>query len=424
MGTITRRELLRFAAILGGALTLGGCDGAEKPVSATELMPSPAKRDGAGAIPVLAEGQLSASYDLAVNLLRQSSSEENVLLSPLSATFALAMLANGAAGQTLAQIEQVAGMDAAALTELLASYLAFIDGNGACPLSLANSVWLRQDDALEVEGAFLATCADDLGASVFEAPFDSSTVSDINNWVSNHTQELIPQILDQIAGNALLYLVNALAFDAEWSDPYEDAQVEQHEFHPLDAEAQQIELMRSRESRYLENEQFTGFMRPYKNWSFAFVGLLPKEEVDPLEALGSLSGGEFVQLLDPINYTVVDAGLPKFSLEYGTELAEALAALGMPDAFDVDAADLSAMGSHPSGNLYVSRVIHKTFIEVNERGTKAAAATAIENSSGSAGPSESEPEVKEVVLDRPFLYLIVDDDTGLPVFIGTVNSLG
>ena len=181
-------------------------------------------------------------------------------------------------------------------------------------------------------------------------------------------------------------------------------------------------MMLSMERSYLEGELATGFVRPYEGYEYGFVGLLPNEGVTVSDLLASLDGTSLQALLEPRPNTVADVGLPRFTVTYGNELSEELASLGVTDVFDQDRADLTRMGTSDNGPLYASAVLHKTFIDVNEEGTSAAATTVVEVADGAAAQDES-PEVKEVILDRPFVYLIVDYATMTPVFIGTVMSV-
>ena len=151
------------------------------------------------------------------------------------------------------------------------------------------------------------------------------------------------------------------------------------------------------------------------------MGLLPNKGVTVAELLEGLDGEGLGALLAPRENTVVRASLPKFTSSYEVELSGALRMLGVTDAFDAGAADFSRMGSSDAGALFIGSVLHKTFIDVDEEGTRAAAAT-VTAMDGGAAPIEEEPEVKEVVLDRPFVYLIVDAHTMTPVFIGTFMS--
>ena len=405
---MTRRILGIVASALTAASLLVGCGGNN--LTATELTAG-IEPTGAASLEVR-EG--ADTYDFALGLLRESTGEESTLVSPLSVLSALALAESGADGATLAQMEQVTGMSVDELTDTLQAY-GMLDDDEA--LSLANSVWLKDGDGLEVESDFLETCAGQLGAQVFSAPFDDSTVDDVNAWISEKTHEMIPQMLNQISGDTQVLLVNALAFEGGWEDPFDSELVSPDTFTREDGTERDVTMMRSTEDSYLEGELATGFVKPYEGYDYAFVGLLPAEGVTVDELLASLDGAALEELLTPVDGAGAEIGLPKFTATYEAELGGALRALGMTDAFDGNLADFSRMGTSDKGPLAVGGVLHKTFIDVNEEGTRAAAATVIpmEGVAAPGGPIE----YHEVILDRPFVYLIMDLRCDLPVFAGT-----
>ena len=411
--TRTRARVL-LACLL--ALVLAGCQQTLS-LTATELTADVKPAEAAS----LEASDGSATYDFALNLLRASVDEasgESTLVSPLSVLYALAMTENGADGETLAQMEQVTGMSADELTDTLKAYLLRADADDS-PLSLANSVWLRDSEGLAVEDSFLETCGGRLGAQVFSAPFDDSTVADVNAWINEKTHEMIPNMLDRISDGTQLLLVNALAFEGAWEEPFDSALVTPDTFTSEDGTERDVDMMHSTEGTYLEGELATGFAKPYEGYDYLFVGLLPAEGVTVAELLEDLDGEGLSELLEPVDNAVVQVGLPKFTGSHEVELSDALRALGMTDAFEEGVADFTRMGSSDAGPLYVGGVLHKTFIDVDEKGTRAAAATAVAMD-GADAPIEEEPEVKEVILDRPFVYLILDQATMTPVFTGTV----
>lgn len=405
---MSRRALGVAASALIALSLLVGCGGSS--LTATELTAG-TRPASAGSLEV-DEG--SDTYDFALDLLRESADEKNALVSPLSVLSALALAENGADGETLTQMERVTGMGADELTDLLQAYGTLVDDG---PLSVANSIWLRDFDGLSVEDGFLETCGGRLGAQVFSAPFDDSTVADVNAWVSEKTNEMIPEMLNQISNDAQVLLVNALAFEGGWEDPFDSALVSPDTFTCEDGTEQDVTMMHSAEGSYLESELATGFVKPYEGYDYAFVGLLPAEGVSVGELLASLDGDALEELLTPVAGAGAEIGLPKFTASYEAELADALRELGMTDAFDAELADFSRMGSSEQGPLYVGGVLHKTFVDVNEEGTRAAAATTVflDGAAAPGGPVE----YHEVILDRPFVYLIVDLRCDLPVFIGT-----
>ena len=359
--------------------------------------------------------------DFAIRLFKASNENgKNTLISPLSVLCALAMTANGAEEETLAQMEEVLGMTTDELNMYLYSYMKNLPQGDKYKLSLANSIWFTEDERFTVNQDFLQTNADYYGADIYKAPFDKQTLKDINNWVKQNTDGMIPEILDQISPEAIMYLVNALAFEAEWSEIYEKHQVKDGEFTKEDGTKQDVKFMYGSEGTYFEDEKATGFMKRYKGGKYAFVAMLPNEGVSVSEYIASLDGESLNALLANPQYGTVHTSIPKFETEYKVEMSEILQDMGMTEAFDMYNADFEGLGTSTGGNIYISRVLHKTFISVGEKGTKAGAATIVEMKDGAA----AEPtEPKEVYLDRPFVYMIVDCENNIPFFIGTMMDV-
>ena len=359
--------------------------------------------------------------DFAIRLFKASNENgKNTLISPLSVLCALAMTANGAEEETLAQMEEVLGMTTEELNLYLYSYMKNLPQGDKYKLSLANSIWFTEDERFTVNQDFLQTNADYYGADIYKAPFDKQTLKDINNWVKQNTDGMIPEILDQISPEAIMYLVNALAFEAEWSEIYEKHQVKDGEFTKEDGTKQNAKFMYGSEGTYFEDENATGFMKRYKGGKYAFVAMLPNEGVTVSEYIASLDGESLNALLANPQYATVHTSIPKFETEYSVEMSEILKNMGMTEAFDMYNADFEGLGTSTAGNIFISRVLHKTFISVGEKGTKAGAATIVEMKDGAA----AEPtEPKEVYLDRPFVYMLVDCENNIPFFIGTMMDI-
>ena len=359
--------------------------------------------------------------DFAIRLFKASNDKgKNTLISPLSVLCALAMTANGAEEETLAQMEEVLGMTTEELNLYLYSYMKNLPQGDKYKLSLANSIWFTEDERFTVNQDFLQTNADYYGADIYKAPFDKQTLKDINNWVKQNTDGMIPEILDQIPPEAIMYLVNALAFEAEWSEIYEKHQVKDGEFTKEDGTKQDVKFMYGSEGTYFEDEKATGFMKRYKGGKYAFVAMLPNEGVSVSEYIASLDGESLNALLANPQYATVRTSIPKFETEYKVEMSDILQSMGMTEAFDMYNADFEGLGTSTDGNIYISRVLHKTFISVGEKGTKAGAATIVEMKDGAA----AEPtEPKEVYLDRPFVYMLVDCENNIPFFIGTMMNV-
>lgn len=407
-----------IAVMLALALLLTAC--AQR--NAHDLMQNvPAK--AVDVLPDMDSGAAAAA-DFGVRLFQASVEEgKNTLISPLSVLYALAMTANGADGNTLAQMEQVLGMGTEELNSFMRAYLDLLPESKVYKLSLANSIWFKDDPRFQVEQSFLQTNADYYGANAYKAAFDEATRNDINNWVKEHTDGMIPEILDEIPEDAVMYLVNALAFNAEWQEVYEAHQVWEGEFCLEDGTPRTVDLMHSEENRYLEDELATGFIKYYKEKQYAFAALLPNEGVTVQEYVDSLTGEHLMKLLSNPEKVTVFATMPKFETEYSVEMSEALMEMGMTDAFDYRISDFSRLGTYDADglNICINRVLHKTFISVSEKGTRAGAATAVEMVAEGALLIE---DYKTVTLDRPFVYMLIDCQTNLPFFIGTMMDVG
>lgn len=350
--------------------------------------------------------------------LKNSDSDSNVLVSPLSVLMALAMTANGAEGETKAQMEAVLGEH---LNEYLRDYRQKLPRGEKYKLNLANAIWFKNDENLAVQEEFLQTNADYYNAAVYKAAFDDTTLKDINNWVEKNTDGMIENILDKISEDAVLYLVNALSFDAEWQSIYRENQVRDGVFTKEDGTVQQVEMMYSEEYTYLEDEKATGFLKYYSGRKYAFVALLPKEGITVADYVETLTGEHLAELLKNPSAESVYAGIPKFETEYSVTLNDVLVQMGMTDAFDPMQADFTSMATvPPDRNIYISRVLHKTFISVDEKGTKAGAATVVEMMKTTSARRE---DPKQVYLDRPFVYLLIDCENNEPFFMGTMMDM-
>ncbi|MBQ2785054.1 MAG: serpin family protein [Oscillospiraceae bacterium] len=363
---------------------------------------------------------INAQTDFTLRLFKACASDENTLVSPLSVMLALAMTANGADGQTKAEMEALLGMPIDDLNRYLYSYANQLSTSEKAKVAIANSIWYRDDPTLTVNKPFLQTNADYYGASAYKAPFDDSTVSDINNWTKEKTDGMIDKIIDQISSDTMLYLINALVFDAKWERPYKDTtQVyEGHTFTANDGTEQKVTMMHQTEHKYLSDSLATGFMKPYAGGNYAFAALLPNEGVSIEEYVASLTAEGLQKTLNSAQNASVFASIPQFRYDYDIELKDVLMEMGMPTAFDGARADFTPMGTCDRGNLYIGSVLHKTHITVDTQGTRAAAVTKVEmKAEGAYSPKY------EVTLDRPFVYLILDMETNLPLFIGTVLSI-
>ncbi len=343
-------------------------------------------------------------------------SDGNALVSPVSVMAALAMTADGARGQTLAEMENVLGMTNEQLRKDYGGYVH--PSNSDEQLRFANSLWLRNDGSLQVNRNFVDRTVAAYGADVFSEPFDNSTCRKINHWISENTDGEIKNMLSEIPTSTVSYIVNTVLFEAEWQDPYTENAVRKNQsFTNANGEKQKVTMLASGEYGLVELGKTKGFIKRYADCNYAFVGLLPDEGVSVGNALASFTGQDFVNAVNNPTPMRVVSTIPKFDLECKFELNDALKSMGMPTAFS-SAADFTNLGVSPMGNIYLSKVMHNTFIRYDEKGTKAGAATVIQFD------AESAPlEIEYLTFDRPFIYAIIDTTSGTPIFIGAVQNL-
>ena len=410
-----KKRLLALGLALTFLLSLTAC--ASQEIQAEELTAGVHTENHSGAMDFDGPETLLVN-DFAVRLFQQTMAEgENTLLSPISVLSALAMAANGAQGETLTQMEEAFGLSVPALNNYMYCWETCLE-NYKATVKWANSLWLKTD-SIQVEENFLQSCIQWYEAEVYEAPFDQTTGKDLNLWVEENTDGMIKDMISELSSDTVLCLVNTLAFDAEWKHIYYDFQVKEDVFTQEDGTRQEGEFMYSDEEYYWEDEFATGVMKYYEGDVYAFVGLLPKEGVNLEEYVESLSGEALKTILTGFQNAEVSTKLPKFRTETTADLIPILQSMGMIDLFDPVLADLSGMGSTSTGMLYINQVLHKTFINVDEKGTQAGAATMVAAGDGAEAPHE----VKQVHLDRPFLYMIVDTRKNLPLFIGTMTDM-
>ena len=354
---------------------------------------------------------------------------KNLLISPLSVSAALSMTANGADGDTRKEMEKLLGngLSLDEMNEYMAYYISQLPDEEKEKIYLSDSIWFKDDPTLKVYDEFLETNKKYYNSEIYKSAFEpDSIVKDVNSWVNRNTKGMIPSLItkENIKANTMMMLINTLYFEAEWWSPY--LRTTDGTFTDLDGNKFPIQEMNSMESQYFDLGNADAFKKPYKNGDYSFVGILPHEDVDYNEYIQNLDGAALAEGLkecedpDTVDLYVM---IPKFKYNYSESLSDILSDLGMKTAFDANKADfskindLSVEGALP---LYIDDVLHKTKIEVTEKGTKAAAATAVIMGAGAAAPIEKKKVY--IYLDRPFVYMIVDKNN-VPLFIGAATQL-
>ena len=368
-----------------------------------------------------AEGGYAA---FAAELLRQTRSEgENTLVSPLSVALALGMTANGAAGDTLAEFQDLFGMDLDTLNAYCAKALHDYSAlGGSTKSTVVNSLWCDPD--LTLEDGFAARCQQNYGAELYQADLqDRATVQSVNEWVSKATEGLIPKTVEEFSEDAVLALVNAIYLQNKFERPFETPSSE----WTMDSTAADGTVSHprgmhngTRDEWYLSHAGGSGVLLPYDDGRLGFLLMLPEEGLDLSDYLSDWDGTTIKNLLESRKERRVSLTVPKYELEWSGSLADTLPEMGLSRAFDVSVADFTAMGRTANGPLFIGDVIHKTVLKVNEKGTEAAAVTAVVMEASAAMPTD----LIELRFDRPFVCGIVDTESGAPLFLGTVEALG
>jgi len=412
------KTVTAVALLISMIMTMTGCSLGAK---ADDLMEGVKKRELHESVDRKTYAQ--GMTDFAVRLTKtcnEADAGQNVLVSPLSVIMSLAMTANGAEGETLGEMEKTFGFTAGELNAYAHSYMKMLENlpEDSGSFELANSIWFPDDSRIDVSKDFLQINADHFDAEMYLSPFDDSTVQAVNAWVKEKTKEMIPEIISTVNEKTVMLLINALAFDCKWMTPYMDYDIGNRDFWVTPKKRRNVPFMYANEGVYLSDENAKGFIKYYKGAKFAFAALIPDEGTDVNAYLESLSGERLRSILDNAEQCKVDTAIPKFELEYKTELSDVMKKMGMKRAFDDEAAEFAGLGTAANGNVFIGSVLHKTYICLDENGTKASAVTATTPETTAAKPVE----IKQVYLERPFIYMIMDTETKTPFFIGVMNT--
>lgn len=363
--------------------------------------------------------------DLGAGLMQYAAAQEaeNPVLSPLSAYLCLAMLMPGANENTKAEFEKILGADWDYVSALAADIAAQLEKTGgSTKLDLANSIWTDDDKAV-IEEEWLKTVKAYFGPDIYSADLPSDgALKAINKWVNDKTNGMIPKLHDEnYDKDTIMVLLNALYMKADWAHKFEGNYTNDREFTKADGSTVTVPFMNMFEAyeSYIKTEDAEGIMLPYDDGRLAFIALKPGSG-DARGYASSLTGAKLKELIAAAKAdTFVTVNMPKFSTGYSVYLTDALKAMGMTDAFDPFLADLSGAGRGVDGPLYISYVFQKVKVDVDEEGTEAAAVTEIATAKGCALPAD-EPIV--LTFDKPFVYAIVDTETGVPLFAGVMEN--
>ncbi|MFD0710937.1 serpin family protein [Paenibacillus sp. GCM10027626] len=368
---------------------------------------------------------VKASNEFGMHLYRQlvqteQNKKKNIFISPTSISLALAMTYNGSNGETQTAMAKTMGWQNMSLDEINQGNKALISllqqsGNGV-QVSIANSLWSRKGIAFHND--FMKTNQAFYDAQVTELDFSSpKAVDTINDWVNNNTNGKIPNMIESIDPMEVLILMNAVYFNGGWKEEFQPSATKEERFRLQDGSAKQVQMMAQTGTyEYFQEEGFQAIRLPYGEGQMDMLIILP-DESSSLDALYELLEADYSRWHQPFGMSKGEIKLPRFKIEYDVPLKEPLQAMGMTLPFDEAKADFSGMAPVPP-NLFISGVTHKSFVEVNEKGTEAAAVTSVQM----AGASAPVDPPFQMTVNRPFFFAIEDCQTGAWLFLGAVTE--
>lgn len=370
---------------------------------------------------------ITANNQLAFNLLQttlqQDAMATNKLISPLSIYLALSMTYNGSAGATMdsmAKTLQIPGLDMNTLNTACKALIAQLPGeDNKVQLSIANSIWYRENVAQPL-APFLATTKDDYDATAQALDFkDPNSVNTINNWVAQKTNNKIPTIIQNISSTEVMFLINAIYFNGAWKNAFKTSDTRNDTFQLQNGSVETIPFMNQEiTTKFYADGSFKMFELPYGGGkSYSMYILLPN---DPHQSIASFASQmdqtHLSAAIGAMDSSTLGLEIPKWEYSYGIDnMQPELSQLGMGIAFS-DRANFSNVYDPAQLAVKISRVIHKTYIKVNEVGTQAAGVTTV------GLEPLSMPEIPLIQVNHPFLYSIVEKQTGAVLFLGVVND--
>ena len=365
-----------------------------------------------------------AQYDLvkrnnnfALNLFSEMKGVGSNVVSPMSVTYLMAMLANGAEASTREEIMNAIGAKDFYIDEMNAFYAYLIrrakTADKQTTLNIANYIALNKEFKLKKK--FASTIADSYQGAVESLDFTNpESTKRINGWCSEHTNNMIPTIIDQVEPSAVAYILNAIYFNGTWTDKFDKNNTKKEQYNGYTRDIMYVDMMhRNAKYYYTSNDVYSAVTLPYGSGAYSMTVILPNEGKFITDLTKTLNADTIASLRRNMEECLVDLKLPRFTTEMKLPLKGIVAKLGAPSMFDATRADFS---SFANGNVYVSEMLQKAKIEVSEEGTKAAAVTMGMVKLTSMRPQE--PRRVDFHCDRPFVYMIQDNYTGAILFMG------
>lgn len=351
----------------------------------------------------------------ALNLFSQMKGFDSKVVSPMSVSYLMGMLANGADGQTRQEIMKAIGCEKVSLKDLNEFYQMMIacanHFDKAATINIADYIALNRQ--YQLKDGFASTMKNYYQAGIESLDFSkASTLKRINRWCSDHTDGMIPKIIEQVDADAVSYIMNAIYFNGTWTDKFDTRQTKLENFQGYTRDIKKTQMMhRNGKYQYMDNADFAAVNLPYGNGSYSMTLILPNRGKSIDEVMAGLDAKKVSELGRSMDECVVDLKLPRFTISQETSLNDIIGKLGAPTMF-TSGADFS---NFASGNLSISKMLQKAKIEVSEEGTKASAVTMAMVAMTALRP---EPRKVEFHANRPFIYMITEHSTGAILFMG------
>lgn len=411
---------IKTAALAGlSALTLASCSSTNKIAKEDNATKSNSYMDTDAKYLILSNDQratINKGNEFAVNLFKTQIDMQSKVISPLSVSYLMGMLANGADGDTQKEILASLGVSDVTLQTLNESYRALLNSTATADkqttINIAN--YIAADKHFSLKSDFRNTVGKMYDAGVESIDFSSSKAVDkINQWCSKQTNGMIPKIVDQLSASDVAVLMNAIYFEGTWETPFEKELTKEENFRGYTRDIKRVQMMHQEDNfSYLNNDTFEAVTLPYGNRTYNMTVLLPKEGVSIEEMMKQLDAQKIGSLYRDMEKCVVDLKLPKFTTSTEVVLNDAISKLGAPSIF-TGAANFKNMSD---ASIFISKMLQKAKIEVSEEGTKAAAITAGMVAMTALNPDE--PRHVKFHANRPFVYIITERQTGAIFFVG------
>ena len=413
------KKLFFYTGILSLLLAAGCTSSGDEPKPEPPIVEPPMKVELKKAEKVTRDNAFT--FDL-LRAVRKHSKDANVFISPLSVSMALNMTLNGAVGATADEMRTAlretgySTADINAYSRELREALMKVDPS--TQIGIANSIWYRQ--GATVKAPFLEANRTYYDAEVEALDFTSPTaISTINGWCARKTNNRIKKILGEIPGNAFMYLINAVYFKGTWTTRFEKKHTFSTDFHRADGSTQKVQMMNLKDTFRCASSDVCDYLEmDYGNHAFSMVVMLPKDGKTTRDVIAAMDGKKWAEAMQSLTLKEIHVFLPRFKAECEYKMhKQILPDMGMKLPFNPEQADLSGIADISAfGRLSISSVIHKTFVQVDEEGTEAAAVTSV-------GVELGSNESPFFIVDRPFLFAIREKGTGVILFVGEIGEV-